>query len=494
MPDSVRCDQHQDRAETPAMPRGVATVRADLTGLSRWLTLAIGSLLLSGLLALLLVIGRAPGLSALVQDPGFFRRCLVVHVDLSLLVWLYAFIAGLLSLLAEQRSVGRLARSGPYVAAGGVLLMLVGAGVRGARPVVANYVPVIDHWSFLLGLLVLVIGIVLGVVDRRLLPATHVRLADPPVPAAAVVGLRATLVALLLAVLTFAMSFIHLPPGLTADVRYEILFWGGGHVLQLASTCAMVSVWLMLLGQLTGKAPIRREVAAVCFGLLVVPWGVAPLLPAYGLQDVALREAFTQLMRWGIFPPVSVLLVLCIRHLWRTGLPPGARRDPRFTGFCASAALTVLGYVLGALIRGSTTMIPAHYHAAIGAVTVAFMAASYGLLGALGFKADHRPLTRRLVGLQPALFGAGQAVFALGFAIAGVHGAGRKLYGPEQPPELLRSIGLAVMAAGGVVAISAGLLYLGLVARARLGRRWSPAAVAPLPVTSPGGIHGSVRT
>src|SRR5690606_321888 len=240
--------------------------------------------------------------------------------------------------------------------------------------------------------------------------------------------------------------------------------------------------------------PIRREVAAVCFGLLVVPWGVAPLLPAYGLQDVALREAFTQLMRWGIFPPVSVLLVLCIRHLWRTGLPPGARRDPRFTGFCASAALTVLGYVLGALIRGSTTMIPAHYHAAIGAVTVAFMAASYGLLSALGFKADHRPLTRRLVGLQPALFGAGQAVFALGFAIAGAHGAGRKLYGPEQPTELSRSVGLAVMAAGGAIAIVAGLLYLALVARARLGRRWSPAAIAPLPVTSQGGMHGSIRT
>jgi heme/copper-type cytochrome/quinol oxidase subunit 1 len=144
--------------------------------------------------------------------------------------------------------------------------------------------------------------------------------------------------------------------------------------------------------------------------------------------------------------------------------------DPRLVGFIASSGLCVVGWVLGALIRGSTTMIPAHYHAAIGAVTVAFMTVSWPLLEALGIRAKDR-LSLRLIPWQPAVFGVGQALFAVGFAIAGTEGTARKVFGHEQQVRTpVQSLGLGVMGIGSALAIGAGVLFLVIVAAAWLGR------------------------
>ena len=57
----------------------------------RWLGPAVASLLLAGLFSGMLIVGRVPPFSEWVTDPGFFKRALVVHVDLALIVWFYAF-------------------------------------------------------------------------------------------------------------------------------------------------------------------------------------------------------------------------------------------------------------------------------------------------------------------------------------------------------------------------------------------------------------------
>jgi heme/copper-type cytochrome/quinol oxidase subunit 1 len=131
--------------------------------------------------------------------------------------------------------------------------------------------------------------------------------------------------------------------------------------------------------------------------------------------------------------------------------------------------LTVLGLGLGLAIRGSTTMVPAHYHASVGAVTVAFMAATYALLGAFGLSLPG-PRWRRALAWQPVLYGAGMGLLAAGFALAGSRGMGRKLYGAEQAARTLaESAGLAVMGVGGFVAVAGGVLFL-VVVGAALGR------------------------
>jgi hypothetical protein len=200
---------------------------------------------------------------------------------------------------------------------------------------------------------------------------------------------------------------------------------------------------------------------------MAIPWLISPLLVAQGMWTSSYREGFTQLMQWSIFPVVMIFLILCgaaLVRAWRGGqVSASALADPRLSGFLVSAGLTLLGFGLGAAIRGSNTMVPAHYHAAIGGVTVAFMTVTYQLLGAFGFAIPTARL-RRAAAWQPMVYGVGQMVFAAGFGLAGAHGMARKSYGAEQASRgFAESIGLGVMGIGGFVAVIGGLLFLGVV-------------------------------
>ena len=79
------------------------------------------------------------------------------------------------------------------------------------------------------------------------------------------------------------------------------------------------------------------------------------------------------------------------------------------------------------------------------------------------------PETPRRARLQLLLFGGGQAVFGLGFALAGAYGLGRKQYGAEQHVRSLGEyFGLSVMGLGGFVAVAGGILFLAVMLR-RIG-------------------------
>ncbi len=432
----------------------------------RWFALAVVSLIVAGLLALLLVIGRTPALAGVAFDPAFFRRCLVVHVDLSLVVWFSAFIVGQSFLLVGRRQSAPHTRQGIWIAAAGVGLLLISALAPGAKPILANYVPVVDHWSFAAGLVLFAAGVLSAIVDRRLLPDCE-RPSVLAMPSAAGAGIRAALLGIVLAALTFAAAHLSADRGLSAEVRYELRQWGGGHVLQLATSAAMVATWIVLVSRACGRSPLSRNASAILFALLVAPWLVAPLLTLRGVQDVATRQVFTELMRFGIFPVVSVALGACLLALWRSPARLQAFRDARARGFLASAGLTLLGYALGACIRGSSTIVPAHYHACIGAVTVSFMTLGYELVEPLGLRAPQGKLAERVRLYQPLAFGVGQSVFALGFALAGAHGAGRKVYASEQHVRSAsEAFGLVVMGLGGALAIFAGLAFLAYVTAA----------------------------
>ncbi|MFZ5478431.1 MAG: hypothetical protein ACOZNI_16805, partial [Myxococcota bacterium] len=369
-----------------------------------------------------------------------------------------SFVAGLTWLLPGAGSP--VSRAGVPLATVGVVMLSLSAWMPGAEPVLANYVPVIDHPLFVAGLVVFSAGVLATLCDRRLLPLAE---GGASVDPAAVPGLRAAGLGLVVAALTAVSSVLALPAGLDPTPRFEALHWGPGHVLQLVSETAMVSVWLMLLGAALGRPVLSRRVSAALFGLLLLPWLAAPLLPMTS-PDLG-RDAFTQLMRWGLFPVVSVFLVAGVVGVVRAR---ASLADPRVAGFAVSAGLTALGFGLGAMIRGSNTIVPAHYHASIGAVTAAFMTVTPMLLDRVGVA----PATGRLARAatwQPVIYGLGQMVFATGFAMAGSHGMARKAYGPEQAGrDLVETVGLGVMGAGGLVAVAGGLLFLWIVAR-----RWT---------------------
>ena len=440
----------------------------------RWLGLAVGSLLLAGLLSLSVVLGRLPGLSRLIDDPLFFKRCLVVHVDLALVVWFYAFTAALMA-LRSPRSTGRIESAAWGIAVVGVIALLAGALVKNAAPVLANYLPVLDHPLFLGGLALFFAG-VLGFTLRSL-GSSHGR-PSGGLPADASVGIQACGIALVLAATTWISARVALPAGLDRHTFFEFSHWGAGHVLQLANVSAMLAVWLWLLARATGHRVLSPWAARGLFSLLLLPHFVMPLLSWQGALHRTYIEGATALMRWGLFPVVVFMFVLGLRHL---RLHPARRSDPlaraALAGFAASASLTLLGFVLGALIRGSTTLVPAHYHASLGGVTAAFMAAAHLLIEAFGREPGRfRPGEShgRAVRWQLACFGVGQAVFALGFGLAGIYGLGRKAYAGEQHVRTFGEYaGLSVMGLGGLMAAAAGIWFLVLVLRPLCTRRHS---------------------
>lgn len=450
-----------------------------------WLGLAVGSLVLAGLLSLLLVVGRLPGLHELFTDPLFFKRSLVVHVDLALVVWFGAFFCALYRLLPVRGEGGGRPHGAIVIAWAGVLFLVAAAGVGGAEPVLANYVPVVDHPFFVAGLWLFGLGVGVALVGPRLVPGREACEGPIRLPGSARVGLRMGAVVVLAALLTFAGAVISTPAGLPPETYYELVAWGGGHLIQFVSVIGMLVVWLTLLERATGVDPVSRSTATLLFAALALPALGGPLLALRGTDDVIYHAGFTHIMRWGIWPAVAVFLGVGVRSVLRARraghLPARVLRHPYVAAVAASAALTVVGFVLGALIRGPNTMVPAHYHASIGAVTVAYMAMTWPLLQDLGLRLPSTRLAR-VVHWQPIAFGIGQLVFAIGFGLAGAHGMARKTYaGEQQIRSAAESFGLGIMGLGGVVAIGAGIVFLWLV-----GHAWLATGAAPGPIVDEG--------
>ena len=97
-----------------------------------WLWLGLLALVGAGLFSILLVAARTPGVNQWLPAVDFFRVALVVHVDLSVLVWFAAMAAMLWNLIATPR-----AEAWSWVALGlcgaGTLLMSLGVVVVPAQ-------------------------------------------------------------------------------------------------------------------------------------------------------------------------------------------------------------------------------------------------------------------------------------------------------------------------------------------------------------------------
>lgn len=441
-----------------------------------WFLFAIGSLVLAGMLSLLLVVGRLPFLGAVFTDPLFFKRALVVHVDLALVVWFQAGTLAFLALALGDRLPPRVVGLAFALCGAGIAGLLAGALMPGAQPILSNYVPVIDHPVFLTGLAAWFAGSGLFFAAALAAPAPM----NSALPDDALVALRVAALGNLIALATFVAAWRTTLPGLPAIGYYELLMWGGGHALQAANVATMLGLWLALLHRWSGASVLSPATSRWLLTALVLPHASLPFLALLGTSDGAYTETATALMRWTIFPVLLIVLGLGVRHVVQHVRTTGVfATDRRLVGLAGSATLAVLGIVLGAFIRGSNTLVPGHYHAAIGAVTLALMTAAYDFVAAVSPRSLAADFARR-GRAQLLTFGFGQATFALGFAIAGVHGLGRKQYGVEQHVRSLGEyVGLGVMGVGGILAVVGGLLFLAVMLRAIGSWRRGTTATAP---------------
>jgi hypothetical protein len=425
-----------------------------------WLWLGLAALIGSGLFSILLVLSRTPGLNRLFPAADFFRVALVVHVDLSVLVWFIALAGMLWSIHGTLRHL-RWGWAALGLCGAGAALMSLAPFIGSGEAVMANYIPMLDGAPFIAGLLVFAAGVTVLVL-RSLLAAPSIGVAFDAAGALHF-GLSASVVATAVALLAFGGSFAVLPSSLAGRAYYEILFWGGGHALQFTWTLLMLVAWLWLAGACGARVPLSPRVALGLFALALASVFVTPY--AYLAHDIASvehRNLHTWAMRLGgglAILPIGLAVGIGLRGVPR--LEPTQR--PLRAALIASMLLFAAGGLIGVFIAGSNVRIPAHYHGCIVGVTLALMGLVYRLLPRFG----HAAPEGRLANLQPTLYGAGQLMHMLGLVWSGGYGVQRKVAGAEQ---VLRSpseiAGMGLMGLGGLVAIVGGLLFVVVVLRA----------------------------
>lgn len=445
-----------------------------------WLLLALGALALSTLFALLLIASRTPWLGSLVTSGELFGRALVLHVGLAVMVWFMASASAFWTLTS-----GVAANRPRWAALGfagvGLSAMVISLFFDAARPVLANYVPVLDHPVFLSGLGLFIAGVAftgaaaLGGLRRQ-------------VRAGAIWSLGGLLsvFAAILALGAWVASKVM--PGLPVDQsRFELLAWGPGHVLQFVHVILLMSVWTILCEKLSGQPVASRRWLRALLVLATAPLlGVLLIYLAYPIDSVDFRRAFTLLMSFGIWPAAALLALRVLLTL--KSVERSVWKQPHAWALLFSAMLFLLGCVLGAMIQTDSVMVPAHYHGTVGAVTLAYMAMGYRLLPAFGVQLRNSAMVR----WQPLVYGSGLVLLALALAWSGSFGVPRKTLHVDvmlQFPAYFAAMGLAGL--GGLLAIIGASLFVwnvvccmrdgGLASAGRSQRpdvRWSALALS----------------
>jgi cytochrome c oxidase subunit I len=419
-----------------------------------WLLIGVSALAISGLFVVLIVLSRTPGVEALFPLQGFFHMAIVAHVDFSVLIWFAACAAMFWTLCSQARN--------PLLAIGGLALVVTGSVLMAMGPfyggaaIMSNYVPVLVNPQFLGGLAVFAIGFVLLATHALAYPLP---VGTPLTPAGVLrFGSHTSVIAVLLAAGALVWSMLAIPDFLQGQAYYETLFWGGGHVLQFAWVQLMLVAWLWLASAAGVRIPLTPR-----FILMLLLIGIAPAFLAvwgYLSFDVAgpqHRQFFIWLMAaaGGLAAgPIGLALLI---GLWHTPSSPDRHTRGLRAALLLSIYLFGIGGALGFLIGDSNTMVPAHYHGCIVAVTLTFMVIGLHLMPQLGLGHVKPGLMLAL----PWIYGVGQLLHVAGLAFSGGHGVQRKTAGADQALDSIAQIlGMAVMGIGGLIAIVGGVLFI----------------------------------
>ncbi len=281
-----------------------------------WLWLCVLALLGAGVFSLLLVVSRTPYLSEHIPWIDFFHSALVVHVNLSVLVWSLSF-GGILWSLNQRPGRMWLAWAALSLASLGALVIILSPFVRDAQPLMSNYIPVLQHPVFFSGLLLFALGFTLLVLNSMFFMAP----VGPWMSARGALrfGLNAAAVSAAVAMICFVWSYLQMPDYLMGQSFFELLFWGGGHVLQFTYTLLMLVCWLMLSRESGLQLVVTPRVVLLILFVGLVCVFVSPLIYlAYPLTTPEHVLLFTWLMRWGgslaTLPLALAVLMALLRY------------------------------------------------------------------------------------------------------------------------------------------------------------------------------------
>lgn len=405
-----------------------------------WTLVACLAFLFATAYAIAVVVFRLP-LPGL-QEPHLFRVALALHVELAVFFWLTATMASLWAAAADPGPVGTTTRTSWLPLAAGLgTLLTVFSPLAGGTPLMADYFP------WLTGNALFATGFALftAAVAAAALGAVYRWLAGRERGAWRGAGLAAlpVLAALLTALVDVACGARDL----------TVIAWGAGHALLFAHVASMCWEWGRFCRDSGGSDGIQRAaagvLAAVSLGLPAIPLVYAPGSGEHG-------PTFTWAMSWLLWPPALVAGLATARH-FLSGRPR-AQAGQLAPGlyFGLAFAFFLVGNLLGMLITGPTTLVTAHYHAAIGAVALTRMASTYHAVNVLGFGRPAVKAMRR----QLLTYAAALLLLFSGLTLGALDAAPRKTSAGElvtKGPYF--KVGMSISGVGGLFAI-AGSLWL----------------------------------
>jgi len=441
----------------PTIPNPPPVTRYPSPGLSRyWLLLGVTALAIAGLFSLVLVVARTPQLAELPLFADMFHKALVVHVDLSVMVWFLSIACMMWSLLvAPSRSIFPFLEEAALISfALGTLAIAASAFDPHGQALMSNYIPVITSPVFFMGLGLLLSGVMLMLVRLFTARKRSEQFGKPLRFAIFSAGFIT-----LMAIVAFFWSHAQMPRVIDGQQYYDLMFWGGGHVLQFTHVQMLLVCWIMLVKSLKPDFRLPRKWLKVLLSVGVSTAAVTPL--AYLLYDVTSMEhrmffTHAMMMVGGIAPLVLALFIIPVLWWFR------ANKNALWTTLAMSVLLFIWGGALGNMIQGENVVVPAHYHGSIVGVTLAFMGAAYLFLPQFGYRDVS---AWRLAFWQPIVYGGGQILHISGLAWSGGYGVLRKTTGGVDALPADVKVAMGFMGLGGLIAIIGGLLFVVVVWR-----------------------------
>ncbi len=437
------------------------SINAENSIASAWLKLSVVSLVLAGIFSIVLVLSRTPVIKEMIPFSNFFYVALVVHVDLSVLIWFVSFAGVLWSFTTDSKN-NVLNKIAIGLAITGTLAISIAPFIGVGNPLMNNYIPILDHPIFITGLSIFGLGMLLQILLR--ITSSPPNFSNPSPSDALDTGIYISAWIALLALISLVASYVGIPSSYESTAFYEVLFWGSGHILQYTHTLLLLVAWLWI-GKAAGiSIDFSPKIAQWLFLLAAFPLVVTPFIYLqYDVVSLEHRTAFTDLMKYGGLASIPLGFVVVFSIIKSPTFH--ANKLPVKAALLSSITLFAAGGIIGFMIDGMNVVVPAHYHGSIVGVTLAFMGLAYHLLPYLGFS---RPMSK-MACWQPYIYGGGQLMHIIGLVWSGGYGVQRKTFGAEDVLEHLPQIAsMGLMGAGGAISIIGGTLFIIVMIKAFL--------------------------
>ncbi|MFN7039404.1 MAG: cbb3-type cytochrome c oxidase subunit I [Alphaproteobacteria bacterium] len=400
-----------------------------------WLKLAISALAFAGLLSILIVALRTPGVEKFIPYRDFFRTALVVHVDLSVLIWMIS-ISSVFSQTIIKQEYCIFSKVAFYSSFFGTILIAASPFIMDGNPEMNNYIPVLKNIIFFIGLGLFICGSLIQII-AAILSFNYSKFSEVNYLAVYTTNIINFIAILSFFIAAFKLSNLDYP--IDDNYFYELIFWAMGHILQFSYVNLMMIAWLVIIGNISNVKYIF-----ILNLLIVIPTLI--ILSIYDIDSIEYKEFYTIHMRYfgGIAP--GILGIIVIYNIFKNKI----FNAPLIN----SIILFFIGGAIGTIITASNVTIPAHYHGSIVGVTLALMGASYKAIEQI----YNAQIAKKWINIQAYCYGIGQLVHISGLAWSGGYGALRKTPGAEF--SMKAKFGMGLMGFGGLLAIIGGLIFV----------------------------------